>query len=300
MSATPNFFLAGAPKSGTTALAEYLRTHPNIFVTDPKEPSFFSNDIQPPRYGSLGHYLALFDRATSQHLIVADASTSYIHSAVALQRIHSLWPTVKIAVMLRCPVDLVYAFHGEMLRVGIETESNFQKAWHLQAERAEAHYPTHQIAARHKLQYQWIGSLGTQIEKLLALFPRTQVHLITFDDFCSDPNAAYESLLRFLCVERDTRVDFPPANQARAFKSLWLNQTMWRTRRYLRTPTVALFRRLGIKGTGLLTLVERLNSSHRPRPSLDPIFRRELSVAFAPEVRKLEHLLHRDLEHWLQ
>ena len=41
----PNFFLIGAPKCGTTALSEYLRTHPSVFVTEPKEPNFFNRDF---------------------------------------------------------------------------------------------------------------------------------------------------------------------------------------------------------------------------------------------------------------
>lgn len=34
----PDFFIAGAPKSGTTALAHYLSAHPGVFFSDPKEP----------------------------------------------------------------------------------------------------------------------------------------------------------------------------------------------------------------------------------------------------------------------
>jgi hypothetical protein len=32
VSAKPNFFIVGAPKCGTTALYEYLRGHPSIFM----------------------------------------------------------------------------------------------------------------------------------------------------------------------------------------------------------------------------------------------------------------------------
>ena len=41
----PNFFLFGAPKCGTTALYEYLRTHPNVFLPRLKEPHFFADDF---------------------------------------------------------------------------------------------------------------------------------------------------------------------------------------------------------------------------------------------------------------
>ena len=35
----PNFILAGAAKSGTTALARYLADHPEVFLSKPKEPN---------------------------------------------------------------------------------------------------------------------------------------------------------------------------------------------------------------------------------------------------------------------
>src|SRR3546814_2693851 len=43
--ATPNLFLVGAAKCGTTAMASYLGQHPEIFFSDPKEPLFFGRDL---------------------------------------------------------------------------------------------------------------------------------------------------------------------------------------------------------------------------------------------------------------
>jgi len=40
----PNFTIAGAPKSGTTALYHYLRQHPEVYMCPIKEPSFFAAD----------------------------------------------------------------------------------------------------------------------------------------------------------------------------------------------------------------------------------------------------------------
>ena len=41
----PTFMIVGAPKCGTTALYEYLQTHPQIFISDPKEPLYFAEDL---------------------------------------------------------------------------------------------------------------------------------------------------------------------------------------------------------------------------------------------------------------
>jgi len=42
----PNFFIVGAPKCGTTALHTYLGQHPDIFVSEPKEPNYFGSLIE--------------------------------------------------------------------------------------------------------------------------------------------------------------------------------------------------------------------------------------------------------------
>src|SRR5258706_7889695 len=45
MSRKPDFFIVGAPKSGTTALYNYLKLHPDIFLSPLKEPNFFASDM---------------------------------------------------------------------------------------------------------------------------------------------------------------------------------------------------------------------------------------------------------------
>ena len=40
----PNFLVIGAMKCGTTSLCSLLDQHPDIFMSNPKETYFFSND----------------------------------------------------------------------------------------------------------------------------------------------------------------------------------------------------------------------------------------------------------------
>src|SRR5918998_5832264 len=46
--ALPDFFVIGAPKSGTTALHAALATHPRLFLSSVREPKFFLCGEQPP------------------------------------------------------------------------------------------------------------------------------------------------------------------------------------------------------------------------------------------------------------
>ena len=46
----PNFLVIGAGKSGTTSLYNYLRQHPQIFMSPTKEPNFFALEGERPRF----------------------------------------------------------------------------------------------------------------------------------------------------------------------------------------------------------------------------------------------------------
>src|SRR5437660_11505590 len=83
----PDFFIVGHAKSGTTALYEMLRRHPQIFMPELKEPWFFASDMRPrfqPRRAGvppqpLEQYRALFAGAAAVQRI-GEASSSYLWS----------------------------------------------------------------------------------------------------------------------------------------------------------------------------------------------------------------------------
>ena len=73
----PDFFIIGQAKSGTTALYEMLRRHPQIHMPEAKEPWFFATDMRPrfqhPMAGAapetLQEYLELFTEAGPDQII---------------------------------------------------------------------------------------------------------------------------------------------------------------------------------------------------------------------------------------
>jgi hypothetical protein len=75
---TPNFFILGAPKCGTTSLAAWLAAHPAVYMSPLKEPAYFAADLKVDRPGPQ-EYRALFSAAGDIHLAVGEASTCYLH-----------------------------------------------------------------------------------------------------------------------------------------------------------------------------------------------------------------------------
>lgn len=295
----PNFFIVGAPKCGTTAMSEYLRTHPQVHMSTPKEPRYFSTDITPSPYHSLDDYLLLFKTNNQNRVVLAEASTTYIYSKVALERIRSFSPSAKIMVMLRNPTDLVYAFHGELLKIGRETEWDFEIAWSLQEKRSRGESVPFSAKQRSAiLQYRSIGCLGSQLNNVYELFPSTQVHVGIFDDFVTDPAAEYRRLLAFLGLPDDGRRDFPRVNESVQFKSRRIAGLSRRLRARALPISEIVKRRIGIPRLGIVSFIDRFNSKTHQRPPLSPKFRDHLSAAFRSEVELLETLLRRDLSAW--
>lgn len=82
----PNLFLIGAMKSGTTYLRKLLNAHPDIFMCDPDEPSYFVDPrwlrtLYPEMWErglwrNEGRYLDLF-RPGGDARILGEASTNY-------------------------------------------------------------------------------------------------------------------------------------------------------------------------------------------------------------------------------
>jgi len=130
----PNFFIPGAPKCGTTSLAQWLGEHPNIFIPALKEPRFFSTDLFQTVKSEV-EYWHLFNKATGDHQCIGEASTLYLYSKVAIPKIEVSLDKPKYIVMLRNPVDMAYSLHEQKLYARSETVEDFKTAWELSSYR---------------------------------------------------------------------------------------------------------------------------------------------------------------------
>ena len=295
----PNFLIAGAPRCGTTALFEYLRSHPAVYFSEPKEPHFFATDLARHRaVGSLDAYLKLFSKARQQHRAVGEGSVFYLYSRDALPNIRAVNPDVKIIVMLRNPVDLCHSLHAHFQLSFYESEPNFESAWRLMSARSSGEHCPSTCPEPALLQYQKIASLGEQMERLFSLFPRDQVLTIVFDDFCRSPRDTYARVLRFLDVELDGRSEFPVVNQSRGQRVRWVGRFSRPAGKVSRSLGIVR-RRLGLSPIGLLNRVYRSNMEPTARTPLTDAFRRELNRAFRDDVKRLSHVMGRDFSHWV-
>src|SRR5262245_21444242 len=116
----PNFFIAGAPRCGTSSLHAYLQAIPGIFMSRIKEPNYFSRAVigeQAPMVKPIRderQYLRLFDGAGGAQ-VIGEATPFYLEDPAAPALISQAVPHAKVIVSLRDPVERLYS-HYLMMR----------------------------------------------------------------------------------------------------------------------------------------------------------------------------------------
>jgi sulfotransferase family protein len=301
LAAKPNFFIVGAPKCGTTALYEYLRPHPNIFMPELKEPHFFARDLGTyPRVKTLQEYTEIFAASTEEHLRVGEASVYYLRSSVAIRNIREFNPEARIIAMFRNPVEMVHSLHSQLLHVAEERESDFETAWRLQERRSRGVDLPPGSRGAFLLQYEQVGLFGTQTQRLLSIFPPEQVKLILYDDFAASPRSVYDEVIDFLGIPHDNRTEFPRINENKRARITWLRHFSRKPPPILRQVYLNIKQALGPEGMNAIKRkVVELNTVKERRQPLSPEFRAELVETFREEVALLSRLLNRDLSHWV-
>jgi len=230
----PDFFIVGHPKSGTTALYEMLRSHPQIYMPDFKEPRFFASDLpsrftekasgEPPQ--TRDDYLSLFDAAGAAQR-VGEASTAYIWSKTAAGLIAEAQPNARIIVILREPASFVQSMHLQLLQIRVEKERSLRKALALEdARRQGEHLPAVVSRWPQVLLYTDRVKYVEQLRRYHDVFPAEQVLVLIYDDFRRENEATVREVLRFLDVDGTAAIAVTEANPTVRMRSVRLDETV--------------------------------------------------------------------------
>jgi hypothetical protein len=274
---------------------EYLRQHPQIFMPFHKEPLYFGSDLT-HRYGRMtqDEYRALFaDARPGQR--VGEASAWYLYSTSAAEEIKTASPEASIIIMLRNPVDVMYAQHSQLLFSHQEDIESFEKALAAEEDRVRGRRLPAGSHRAENLFYRRMVSFADQVDRYFDVFGRDRVHVIVYDDLKADPAATYRGTLRFLGVDDAFSPSFRPANRNKRARSRFLQSLIWdpplvrRLVPYVRRYQV--FHRLRAR---LLAA----NSVEVAREPLSAQLRGRLEREMASEVQRLGDLIDRDLAGW--
>ena len=293
----PDFLIVGAFKSGSTALYEGLRRHPQIFMPFHKEPLYFGDDLT-RRYGRYteAEYLHLFDPAKPGQKS-GEASTWYLYSISAAREIHDFNPDMRIMVVLRNPVDVMYSEHSQLIYNVIEDTASFEEALAAEPDRrAGRRIPSGPINIEN-LFYRHSVRFAEQLERYFDVFGRERVHVMLWDDLRRDGATTIRGALEFLGVDPTLAAAPPNANENKRVRSPLVQRLIVAPRLLL--PLAPFLRRFPLV-RAVRTRMLNMNSEAKQRAPMDPVLRRQLLDEYTPDIERLGKLIGRDLSAWLE
>ncbi|MFW9773019.1 MAG: sulfotransferase domain-containing protein [Candidatus Heimdallarchaeota archaeon] len=205
----PDFIIAGAMKSGTSFLINFLSEHPYIKIPAyQKEIHFFDNHF----YNGINWYKSYFPTKISRqfyrkfkkiNFITGEKSPYYIFHPLVPQRIYSLLPKVKIIILLRNPVKRAYSHYNHSVRNKRENLT-FEEAIKKETERLKGEkdkiIKSRKYRSRKYANYSYLtrGIYVNQIKNWYKYFPKEQILVIKSEEMYRYPQDVMNRVYEFL------------------------------------------------------------------------------------------------------
>jgi Sulfotransferase family len=296
----PNFLIIGAAKSGTTALFKYLEQHPEVFISEPKEPHFLALEGKPLSFMGPGDdqmmntkaitefskYKSLFDRAGTAKAI-GEGSVSTLYYPDSISRIKKYVPDAKLIALLRHPADRAWSAFSFMHSRVFEPLQDFEAA--LDAEQKRIADGWHHI-----WHYKRQGLYFEQLKPYFESFDRSQIKIYLFDDFRKSPSQVLQDCFRFIGVNDNFVPSETPSPHASGMPKSKLLQVL-----VTRTKSVRKALKLFVPEKFRKKLNRKFEELNLQKEKLEPRIRSELTEYFRPDILKLQGLIGRDLSGWL-
>jgi hypothetical protein len=274
----PNFLICGAQKAGTTALYAYLKQHPDVFMSRPKETWFFDRNYEKGIEWFASHF-----EEHSGETAVGEATARTMSWPEAPARVAKHLPEAKLIFVLRNPIDRAYS----------------QYHFHISTGKEEADASFHEVIRDEQSAFGQDmikrGRYAEQLARFDAHFDRSQMKIVLHEDLRERTTETVQEVYRFLGVdptyepqteERHNVTRYPDSLGAYYWvRRLW--QPM-RQRVESRFP----------QATDALRQAMRKALFSKEKPQMREDDRAYLREVFAESNARLEARLERDLSHW--
>lgn len=206
----PNLFILGAAKCGTSSLHEYLSQHPDVCMSNPKEPRFFEAEWE---RGGDAYWRGCWAHYAGEP-VAGEARPANLFLPYVPERVHALAPDARLVVVLREPGARAFSHWWQRVQQGLETLP-FLDALKDNLRRIEAGIgfdgPEGERRWREALlpdsgtvrvtTYLDTGYYAEQLRRYLALFPAERVKVLLTDDLERGTDQALRDVHAFLGVE---------------------------------------------------------------------------------------------------
>jgi len=276
----PNFFIVGAPRSGTTSLYAYLSQITEIYMSPVKEPEFFSpncstnNGLIP--IVNKKDYLVLFKKVKDEHAI-GEASTCYLEDPDSAKLIHKEVSDARIIILIRDPLDRAYSHYLIQLRNNIEKKSFHESIINI----LKKYDP---LTSNH---YLHAGLYSEQILRYINTFGKKNVKIIIFEEFIQNESNTVREVLSFLGINYEFNFDSDTHNTFNLPKGKLANKV-------LHSKTIKKIVGKIIPTDSRQLLKEKLLLQTK-KPLMKEEDKKILKNFYKDDVKKLKNILEREL-----
>ncbi len=297
----PSFLIIGAAKSGTTALSRYLEQHPQVFLTEPKEPHFFALEGPRPQFQGPGddqwmnrlavtnleEYKRLYENSDGK-VARGEGSVSTMYYPESIARIKKYVEDPRLIAILRHPAERAWSAFSFMHSLSLEPCQDFRKSLDLESDRIAAHW-------HHIWHYQRQGMYFEQLKPFYEAFAPNQIKVFLYEDFRDSPRKVLFDCFNFIGVEPAFQPLEEPSTLVSGIpKSRMLQRLVThsqRIRKVLKNIVPPKTRRL---------INQKFDSLNLRKEKINTEVYNELSARFREDIIQLQSLIQRDLSNWLK
>lgn len=318
MTGTPQFFVVGAQKAGTTALHHQLSHHPGIYMPSLKETHFFDDGHGEYHLG-LDHYLRKYFPNATPSKLAGEVDPEYLFFEEVPGRLAGHFPQAKLIFIFREPAARAYSHYlmsysrgidrldfpaalvREEVRMNLRPELVDPKAEripYVPPTRTEEHgQDLFRHVAQSDFSYFRRGLYGSQVVRYLEHFPRERMLFLLSEELNREPEQTLRRVYEFLDVEyvSPRALEAAERNQATAPRSTVVQDVLLDA-----SPLKAVAKRLlppGIRANLKRALLAANREAGKPAP-LDRATAADLRQRFAADRELLAEIIGRDLTPW--
>jgi hypothetical protein len=304
---SPDIFLIGAAKAGTTTIANWMGENPNIALSKIKEPNYFSTDIEVNNFSSefnaispslpesywlkeeleivhqdfvkdQNRYDRLFEHAIPGQKL-AECSTSYFWSTNAAEEVKRASPKGKISIILRNPVDRAWSHYRMARKYGLvsgsfleelEKDSSAKSLW------GQSHNFYH------------LSLYSKSLKRWMQHYDADQLRVDIYEVFFENPQNSWNDICQFWGVTDNPVFGEIKNHESQDPQSPILNRLILRLK--LKRLTDFLPRRLYVFLKNSLFRKDSEQLSYENR--------KKAMKYFTDDIRELEPLVGRSLSLW--
>lgn len=274
---SPNFFIVGAPRAGTTSLYNYLNEISEVFMSPVKEPGFFiPNDF---RNFSEKTYLELFENVKDE-IAIGEATAGYLGNEKTPFLIKEKVPNAKIIITLRDPVNRIFSHYLNRLRTG-DTKLSFEDA-------VKQYFDNN--SSENQIKGLIKGSLyHNQVQRYFEVFDKNNVKILIFEETIKDTKKAIKEILEFLEIKNSS-----PKNIDEVFNSYSEPLGTLGTN-IVKNKTINTISRKILPKSNREKILRTILNKKGKKPSLSETTRKQLEPVFYEDVKNLEKTLGKTL-----